>query len=332
MKGTPKTVGVIGSGSWATAITKILHENGHVVNWYIREESICNHIIEHGHNPMYISSVKFQIDRIRPSSNINQVVANSDMVIFVVPSAFLKVWLEPLTEPILGKLIVTAIKGIIPDDNLTIAEFFNTHYSIPFDNIGVISGPCHAEEVALSRLSYLTFSCKKRSVAKEVASFFESSYIKTITGTDIYGTEYAAVLKNIFAIAAGIAHGLGYGDNFLAVLVSNAQLELHRFLDKTYPSKRKTETSAYLGDLLVTCYSQFSRNRTFGTMIGKGYSVKNAMLEMNMIAEGYYATQCIKQINQRFGVKMPITDAMFNILYDRISPAIEMKLLSERLR
>lgn len=332
MKGTPKTVGVIGSGSWATAITKILHENGHVVNWYIREESICNHIIEHGHNPMYISSVKFQIDRIRPSSNINQVVANSDMVIFVVPSAFLKVWLEPLTEPLLGKLIVTAIKGIIPDDNFTIAEFFNTHYSIPFDNIGVISGPCHAEEVALSRLSYLTFSCKKRSVAKEVASFFESSYIKTITGTDIYGTEYAAVLKNIFAIAAGVAHGLGYGDNFLAVLVSNAQLELHRFLDKTYPSKRKTETSAYLGDLLVTCYSQFSRNRTFGTMIGKGYSVKNAMLEMNMIAEGYYATLCIKQINQRFGVKMPITDAMFNVLYDRISPAIEMKLLSERLR
>jgi glycerol-3-phosphate dehydrogenase (NAD(P)+) len=327
-----KRIGVVGSGSWATAITKILHENGNVVNWYVRETEIRNFILQHGHNPTYISSVRFDMENIRPLDDINTLVRESDVIVFVVPSAFLKVWLEPLTESISDKMIVTAIKGIIPGDNLTIAEFFNQKYSIPFDNIGVISGPCHAEEVALSRLSYLTFSCKRRSMAKEVAAFFESYYIKTITGTDIYGTEYAAVLKNIFAIAAGVAHGLGYGDNFLAVLVSNAQLEIRRFLDKTYPSKRKADTSAYLGDLLVTCYSQFSRNRAFGTMIGKGYSVKNAMLEMNMIAEGYYATQCIKEINQRYGVKMPITDAMYNILYDRISPAIEMKLLSERLR
>lgn len=327
-----KRIGVVGSGSWATAITKILHENGNLVYWYIREEEICQHIKEHGQNPTYISSVQFDRAKINPSNDINSVVANSDILIFVVPSAFLKIWIEPLTESLEGKLIVTAIKGIVPVENLTVAEYFNTHYKVPFDRIGVISGPCHAEEVALSRLSYLTFSCKKKSVAREVASYFESSYIKTVTGTDIYGTEYAAVLKNIYAIAAGVAHGLGYGDNFLAVLVCNAQLEMRRFLDKTYPSKRKVDTSAYLGDLLVTCYSQFSRNRTFGTMIGKGYTVKSTMLEMNMVAEGYYAAQCIKEINSTFGVKMPITDAMYRILYERSAPAIEFKFLSDKLR
>jgi glycerol-3-phosphate dehydrogenase (NAD(P)+) len=332
MLNKPKRIGVVGSGSWATAITKILHENGNLVNWYIREEEICQHIKEHGQNPTYISSVQFDRAKINPSNDINSVVANSDILIFVVPSAFLKIWIEPLTESLDGKLIVTAIKGIVPVENLTVAEYFNAHYKVPFDRIGVISGPCHAEEVALSRLSYLTFSCKKKSVAKEVASYFESGYIKTVTGTDIYGTEYAAVLKNIYAIAAGVAHGLGYGDNFLAVLVCNAQLEMRRFLDKTYPSKRKVDTSAYLGDLLVTCYSQFSRNRTFGTMIGKGYTVKSTMLEMNMVAEGYYAAQCIKEINATFGVKMPITDAMYRILYERSAPAIEFKNLSDKLR
>ncbi|PKP39469.1 MAG: glycerol-3-phosphate dehydrogenase [Bacteroidetes bacterium HGW-Bacteroidetes-15] len=327
-----KTIGVIGSGSWATAITKILHENQERVNWYIREESIIENLKQHRNNPSYISSVYFDLDRLLISNDINEVVRLSDIIVFVVPSAFLKIWLEPLKESLKNKFIVTAIKGIIPVDNITVAEYFNFEHKVPFDNIGVVSGPSHAEEVALGRLSYLTISCKKQSTAKVIASYFESYYIKTITGTDIYGTEYSAVLKNIFAIATGIAHGLGYGDNFLAVLVSNAQREIKRFLDKTYPSKRKTNTSAYLGDLLVTSYSQFSRNRLFGTMIGKGYSVKSAMLEMNMIAEGYYATQCIHEINQKFGVSMPITQAVYNILYENIAPSVEMKILTDKLQ
>lgn len=327
-----KSIGVVGSGSWATAITKILHENNDLVNWYIREESIIENLKQHRNNPSYISSVYFDLPKLFISNDINEVVRRSDIIVFVVPSAFLKIWLEPLKESLKDKFIVTAIKGIIPVENITIAEYFNIDHKVPFDNIGVVSGPSHAEEVALGRLSYLTISCKKKSTAQEIATYFDSYYIKTILSTDIYGTEYSAVLKNIFAIATGIAHGLGYGDNFLAVLVSNAQREIKRFLDSTYPSKRKTNTSAYLGDLLVTCYSQFSRNRLFGTMIGKGYSVKSAMLEMNMVAEGYYSTQCIHEINQKFGVTMPITQAVYNILYENIAPSIEMKILTDKLQ
>lgn len=327
-----KSIGVIGSGSWATAIAKILHENQQKINWYIREQAIIDGIKQHGNNPNYLSSVVFNTHKLFLGNDINQVVELSDILVFVVPSAFLKMWLEPLTVSLKDKVVITAIKGIIPKDNITVAEFFNQHYNVPFDNIGVISGPSHAEEVALSRLSYLTFSCKRQTDAEHIASLFSSYYIKTTTGTDIYGTEYSAVLKNIFALATGIAHGLGYGDNFLAVMVSNAQLEIKRFLDMTYPSERETNTSAYLGDLLVTSYSQFSRNRLFGTMIGKGYSVKAAMLEMNMIAEGYYATECIHTINQKFGVEMPITEAVYHILYEGIAPSVEMRILIEKLK
>ncbi|MDX9846880.1 MAG: glycerol-3-phosphate dehydrogenase [Tenuifilaceae bacterium] len=327
-----RTIGIVGSGSWATAITKILHENVERVNWYIREPEIIKHLNLHRNNPSYISSVNFNLDRLNISNDINEVVEKSDIIFFVVPSAFLKIWLEPLTQKLSNKFVVTAIKGIIPNDNITIAEFFNQYYQVPFDSIGVVSGPSHAEEVALSRLSYLTVSCKTISTAAEIATYLESYYIETIPSTDIYGTEYSAVLKNIYAIATGIAHGLGYGDNFLAVLVSNAQIEITQFLEKTYPSQRDTNRSAYLGDLLVTCYSQFSRNRLFGTMIGKGYSVKSAMLEMNMIAEGYYASHCIYEINQKFGLDMPISQAVYNILYEGIAPSIEMKILTDKLQ
>lgn len=327
-----RRVAVIGSGSWATAIVKILHENLPEVGWYIREAEIIEHILKHRHNPQFLSSVKFDLSRVQLSNDLNRTVSESDILIFVVPSAYLKAWLEPLAVSFNGKFIVSAIKGIVPHDDTTIAEFFNQTHKVPFDQIGIISGPSHAEEVALERLSYLTFSCKQKGQAKELASLFQNHYIKTVLSTDIYGTEYSAILKNIFAIAAGITHGLGYGDNFLAVLTCNAQREIERFLSKTYPSKRRLNSSAYLGDLLVTCYSQFSRNRTFGAMIGKGYSVKSAMLEMNMVAEGYNATACIKEINQKYKVKMPITDAVYNILYENISPAIEIKLLTEKLR
>ncbi|MDY0348215.1 MAG: NAD(P)H-dependent glycerol-3-phosphate dehydrogenase [Tenuifilaceae bacterium] len=326
-----KTIGIIGSGSWATAITKIIHENFDSVNWYIREPSIIDNIKAHSNNPNYLSSVKFNLNNLFISSDINEVVEKSDIIIFVVPSAFLTTWLEPLTVPLNQKFVVTAIKGIIPNDNITIAEYFNQYHKVPFDNIGVISGPSHAEEVALNRLSYLTVSCKKEESAAEIASYLNSYYIRTILSTDIYGTEYSAVLKNIYAIATGIAHGLGYGDNFLAVLVSNAQLEIKRFLKESYPSQRETSTSAYLGDLLVTCYSQFSRNRLFGTMVGKGYSVKSTMIEMNMVAEGYYSSHCIYEINLRLKIDMPISHAVYNILYEGIAPAVEMKILTDKL-
>ncbi|PKQ65857.1 glycerol-3-phosphate dehydrogenase [Labilibaculum filiforme] len=325
-------IAIIGGGSWATAIAKILMENVSEINWYMRNPETIDQFKELGHNPRYITSAEFETDKINFSSDINEIVNNSDIIIFAIPSAFLKNALKNLTASIKDKFVVSAIKGIVPDENMIIGEFLNEKFDVPIDNIGVISGPCHAEEVALERLSYLTIASQDTKKARELALKMECAYIKTSISDDIYGTEYAAVLKNVIAIASGICHGLRYGDNFQAVLISNAIQEIKRFVDTVHPITRDIKSSAYLGDLLVTCYSQFSRNRTFGTMIGKGYSVKFAQLEMHMIAEGYYAVSCIKEINDKYMVHMPITMAVYNILYEKISPAMEIKLLTEDLR
>ncbi len=329
--GKDKKIGLIGSGSWATALAKILLLNTGKLNWYIRNPATIEYMRESGHNPRYLSAVAFDPARITFYSDLEKVAEDSSVLIFAVPSAYLRDMLAGANISLDGKVVVSAIKGIIPGDNLTIAEFFNRRYSVPFENIGIITGPCHAEEVALERLSYLTVASKTEKQAKKLASMLESHFIRTVVTKDIYGTEYAGVLKNIFSIAAGVCHGLGYGDNFQAVLVSNAIREIKRFLDSTWPGKRSINSSAYLGDLLVTAYSQFSRNRSFGVMIGKGYSVRAAMLEMNMVAEGYHATQCIREINKDRKVSLPITDTVYNILFEGISPAIEIRLLSEKL-
>ena len=249
-----------------------------------------------------------------------------------IPSAFLKNVVSRASRSLKDKIIVSAIKGLIPDDNLIIGEFFHQQYDVPLEQIVVISGPCHAEEIALERLSYLTFASNDVRIARLVSQLFSCHYVKTSVSDDIYGTEYAAVMKNIIAIAVGICHGLRYGDNFQAVLVSNAIQEIERFVAAVHPIERDIKSSAYLGDLLVTAYSQFSRNRTFGTMIGKGYSVKSAQMEMLMIAEGYFAVKGIKEINDNYHVHMPITSAVYNILYERISPLLEIRLLTEELR
>lgn len=331
MTGSGK-VGVIGGGSWATALAKILLERQESLNWFMRNQDTIDQFRENSHNPHYLCDVEFDIDKINFSSDLNKVVTESDILIFAIPSIFLKNALKKLEVSLADKIVVSAIKGIVPDENLIIGEFFNKFYGVPIENMGVISGPCHAEEVALERLSYLTFSCLEVKKARLLAQMFECSYIKASISDDIYGTEYSAVLKNVFAIASGICHGLRYGDNFQAVLISNAIQEIKRFVDTVHPIQRDIKSSAYLGDLLVTAYSQFSRNRTFGTMIGKGYSVKTAQLEMHMIAEGFYAVKCIKEINEQYNVHMPITDAVYNILYGKISPIIEVRILTDELR
>lgn len=325
-------VAVLGGGSWATAIVKMLLENVHQVNWYMRNKENIKFIEKHQHNNFYLSSVHLDTHKIVLSDDINTSVENSDIVIFAIPSAFLKSALENLKADLSDKIIVSAIKGMVPDENMIIGEYFNTKYNIPLELIAVIAGPCHAEEVALERLSYLTIACQDLKNARWIADILSTNYIKTSVSDDIYGTEYSAVLKNIFAVAAGICHGLGYGDNFNAVLISNAIQEIKRFVDAVHPITRDINNSAYLGDLMVTAYSQFSRNRTFGTMIGKGYSVKSAQLEMNMVAEGYYAVRSIYETNKKYMVNMPITDAVYNILYEKISPAIEIKILTENIR
>jgi len=333
MKEHPKFA-VIGGGSWATAIVKMLCENLDTVGWYMRSVYALEHIKKEDHNPNYLGSVTFDNAKLQLSNDINTTIAAADIVIFAIPSAFLNAELDKLKVSLEDKIIFSAIKGIVPETSLIVGEHFNQHYNVPMENIGVLTGPCHAEEVALERLSYLTIACADEEKAKLVASYLGSDYIKTTTSDDIIGTEYAAMLKNIYAIAAGIAHGLGYGDNFQSVLMSNAIREMKKYIRKVHKMKRNINDSAYLGDLLVTGYSTFSRNRMFGNMIGKGYTVKSAQLEMSMIAEGYYATKSAWQLNQdKLGkkAKTPIINAVYEILYENKDPKKIFKKLTEKL-
>jgi glycerol-3-phosphate dehydrogenase (NAD(P)+) len=325
---------VVGGGSWATANIKMLTDNTveKEIFWWMRNEQAVEHISKFRHNPNYLSSVEIKVPGANISADLKPLIQVADCILLNVPAAFLKEALAGITsEDLAGKKIVSAIKGIVPDENQIIGEFLNQNYKVSFSNFMVISGPCHAEEVALEKLSYLTIASQDVDLATEFAAMLNTRYIKTIVSDDIYGTEYGAVLKNVYAIASGICHGVGYGDNFQSVLISNAIRELERFVDKVHPIDRDIKESAYLGDLLVTAYSQFSRNRTFGNMIGKGYTVTSAQLEMNMIAEGYYAVNCLHQVNRLHKVDMPICEAVYAILYKKAAPAAEMRKLAEKL-
>ena len=308
-------VAVLGGGSWATAIVKMLCENLETVGWYMRSTYAAEHINLNKHNPNYLSSAELHPSQLELSNDINKVVSNYDILIFAIPSAFLTLELEKLTETLEHKIVFSAIKGIVPETGLIVGEHFYEKYNVPYKNIGVITGPCHAEEVAMERLSYLTIACQDEDKAKTVGGWLQSRYIRVKISDDIIGTEYAAMLKNIFSIAAGISHGLGYGDNFQSVLMSNSIREMKRFIKKVHKMMRNINNSAYLGDLLVTGYSTFSRNRMFGNMIGKGYTVKSAMLEMSMVAEGYYATKSSYKIKNKNGARTPIIDAVYSVLY-----------------
>ena len=325
-------IAVLGSGSWATAIAKMLLEKVDHLYWYMRRADAIEEFKRQGHNPSYLTSVRFDTGRITFTSDINEVARACRTLVFVTPSPYLKNHLKKLRVKLHDHFIVTAIKGIVPDENLVCSEYFRVVYNVPDENLAVLGGPSHAEEVALSRLTYLTVGCADIEKAQALSETLASGYVKTKTSFDVIGIEYATVLKNVYAIAAGICNGLKYGDNFQSVLMANAVQETSRFLRAVYPIDRQVYDSVYLGDLLVTGYSNFSRNRVFGTMIGKGYSVKSAQIEMEMIAEGYYATKCMKDINRLYHVNMPILDAVYNILYERISPAIEIKLLTDSFR
>ena len=325
-------IAVMGGGSWATALAKICMNNpDRRINWYMRRDSQIEAMKQTHRNPSYLSSVQFDTSRIEFTSDINAVVADSDMLIFATPSPFLKSHLEKLKRSLRNKIVVSAIKGIVPDENIIVSEYFRTKYNVAENNLLVIGGPCHAEEVAQERLSYLTIGGTGHELTSWFADTLSCTYIKATTNDDVFGIEYGSVLKNVYAIAAGICHGLKYGDNFQAVLMSNAIQEMNRFITAMSDGQRCIDDSVYLGDLLVTGYSRYSRNHTFGTLIGEGYSVKQAQLEMEMIAEGYFGTKCIKEINEERHVSMPILDSVHNILYNKISPAIEIKLLSEKL-
>ena len=332
MSNKPKFA-VFGGGSWATAIVKMLSENLEEVGWYMRNETALEYIKKDKHNPNYLSSVEFEVSKLKLSNDINKMVIYADYLIFVIPSAFLYAELKKLNTSLKGKIVFSAIEGIVPETSLIVGDHFFSNLKIPFKDIGVITGPCHAEEVALERLSYLTIACADDKKAQIVADHLSCDYIKCKTSEDIIGTEYAAMLKNIYAIAAGIAHGLGYGDNFQSVLMSNAIREMKKYVKKIYKMKRDINGSAYLGDLLVTGYSTFSRNRMFGNMIGKGYTVKSAQMEMSMIAEGYYATKSAYLLNQdkEKNAKTPIINAVYSILYEGKNAKNVFKALTDKL-
>lgn len=325
-------IAIIGSGSWATALAKLLLNNTTNINWFIRNQDDISFFREYKNNPKYLSSVEFNINKINFYDSIVDCFQDSDFIILAIPSAFLNNTFQTLSpDNFKNKIIFSAIKGIIPEHNLIVGEYLNAVYNVSLNNIGVITGPCHAEEVALEKLSYLTIASLNINNANTLSDLLNCRYLKSCVSDDIYGTEYSAVLKNVIAVAGGICHGLGYGDNFLAVLISNAIQEIKRFVDTVHPINRDINASAYLGDLLVTAYSQFSRNRMFGTMLGKGYSVKHAQIEMNMIAEGYYAVKCVYEINKSHQVHMPIIDAVYNIIYKNQNAQKEITKLSELL-
>jgi glycerol-3-phosphate dehydrogenase (NAD(P)+) len=324
---------VFGGGSWATAIVKMLTENLSNVIWYMRSSEAIAFIKKEKHNPNYLTSVEFNLDQLTLTDTIDIAAQEADILVFAIPSAFLEIELQKLTVSLTDKIIFSAIKGIVPETGKIVGQHFHGKYNIPFENIGVITGPCHAEEVALERLSYLTIASADKAKAKIVAAHLNSDYIKTKISDDIIGTEYAAMLKNIYALAAGIAHGLGYGDNFQSVLMSNAIREMKRYIKRVHKMKRNINNSAYLGDLLVTGYSTFSRNRMFGNMIGKGYTVKSAMMEMNMVAEGYYATKSAYELKNTFKskVRTPIIDAVYDVLYLKENARNTFKKLTDKL-
>ena len=326
-------IAVIGGGSWATALVKILTENKAQVAWWLRQEKDVRHLQDYRHNPRYLSDVTFDLNYLRPTTALEACIREARWVIIAVPAAFVQATLAPLPpDSFAGKILVSAVKGMIPHQNILITDYLEQAFGVPASCQCVIAGPCHAEEVALEKQSYLTIGSHDLVHAEAFCRLLRNRYVKASPLDDIDGIEYCAVLKNIIALACGIAHGLGYGDNFQAVMVSNAMQEIDRFLHAVMPVTRDLNASAYLGDLLVTAYSQFSRNRTFGNMIGRGYTVKSAQVEMNMVAEGYYAVESIHNRNKTLRVAMPIMEAVYRILYEKISPVVEMQILKEEFR
>jgi glycerol-3-phosphate dehydrogenase (NAD(P)+) len=329
----PIKITVVGGGSWATALVKIMSESNVQINWWMRSADDIKNISQFGRNPRYLSNVQVNLSKVKLFNNLSDALTDVEIIVLAVPAAFVTDALSDLhQEEFAGKIVVSAIKGMIPKENILVTQYVEKKFNVPKENILVIVGPCHAEEVAMEKQSYLTIGGYSLANAKLFAHIIKTRFVKSSVIKDIDGAEYCAVMKNIISVACGIARGLNYGDNFQAVLVSNALQEIKRFIDAVDPLQRDLSASAYLGDLLVTSYSQFSRNRTFGSMVGRGYSVQSAQMEMNMIAEGYYAVKCVYEINQKYNVDMPITTAVYNILYEKISPMVEFQLLAEGMK
>ena len=325
-------IAIVGNGSWATALAKIVLHNEEKINWFIRRQEAIDEFVKTGKNPGYLTQTHFDVNRIQFSSDINEVIAASDVLIIAIPSPYLKTTLNKVRRSLRRKIIISAVKGMIIEDNVTVTDYLHFHFLIPDEQLAVIAGPCHAEEIALERQSYLTIGSTSPETATKAAAIFHTPYVHTTTSDDVEGLEYSSVMKNIYSIASGLCHSLRYGDNFQAVLISNAVQEIQRFVAANNGMPINIDASGYLGDVLVTSYSKFSRNRQFGQMIGMGYSVKAAQIEMEMVAEGYYGTRCIHEVNKKQRVSLPIVDAVYDILYNFQSPSIVIRELTQKLK
>jgi glycerol-3-phosphate dehydrogenase (NAD(P)+) len=326
-------ISVVGGGSWGTALVLLLSNNLSRVGWWVRSEKAIEYLKLHRRNPNYLSYTELPVEKLHLSNSMQEIIETSDCIVLAIPAAFLKQSLEEAgIKTLKGKFVISAIKGIVPEHNMVISEFLETYYEVEHSNMGFIAGPCHSEEVAMQKLSYLTLSGPDQEAIQNIATHFSGWHLKISVNNDLRGTEHAAVMKNVIAIAAGIASGLNYGDNFIAVLISNAVQEMKHLLHAVSPVPRDTSASVYLGDVIVTAYSQFSRNRLFGTLLGKGYSIKATMAEMNMVAEGYYAVKSLMEISKTLHLEMPVMQSVYNIIYQGISPFVEFRILSEKLR
>jgi glycerol-3-phosphate dehydrogenase (NAD(P)+) len=324
------SIAVIGDGSWATALFHTLCINGHEPFWWVRTPYIADYISKHHRNPEFLRALDLRPMPGKISHHLPFITEQAEILIVVIPSPYLRKVMGHL-EPhhMRDKVVVSAIKGMIPRSHQLISDYFSKHFHVKPDDYVFLTGPSHAEEVAKENPTYITLASSSDASIRKVGHLLENEYISVRTSNDVQGLEYATVLKNIYAIAVGICHSLGYGDNFLAVLTANAAKEMESFLDMAAPAKRNLLSSPYLGDIMVTAFSQFSRNRTFGSMIGKGYSVKSALLELNMIPEGYFGVNAIFSVLKKYPAHMDIVRTVYRILYKKADPAEEISKLEK---
>ena len=323
---------VVGHGSWATAIVKVLTINDSEVYWYVRNPEVLESLRSEGHNCRYLSDVELDMNRIHLSDDLNEAVSNTDILFLVMPAAFLKCYLSDLRVSLKDKMVVSAIKGIIPDENQFVTDYLKQQYGLSDSHLCFICGPTHAEEVGHGQLTYLTLACRNIVNARAVGEKLKTTSIKVSWQRDIDYLVRSSVFKNIYAVMVGIAVGMGYGDNFVSVLVANCIKEMYFLLDpQSVNDLTKFNPSNFFGDLLASCYSSHSRNRQFGMLIGRGNTVKTALNEMTMVAEGYYASKMISTLPEAQRQKMPIADMVSQILHQGVPARKAMKRLEELL-
>lgn len=328
----PEKIAVIGSGSWATALVKIFAESGNMVSWLVRTKKQADYIVTNRRNPRYLSQADLDLTFIHPTTQAKNALNSADWVIFAVPAAFVQTTVQSLNPQWFNHTqVIVSIKGFVPGTGKIPGTLIREHLELQ-NNCMVLSGPCHAEEIALRKYTYVTIAGNQADKVNQLQNCLQLPYIKTISNTDPAGVEYVSILKNIIAIANGIADSLQYGDNFRAVLTSNAMREVQNIVNAIAPVQRDYFDSVYFGDLLTTAYSDFSRNRTLGKLVGRGIQVRKALQMMEMVAEGYYASKELHPIIQPLRLHLPVINSVYRMLHLHANPYHEIKLLLQQLQ